>query len=227
MDAQRNPKSPDPLPPGPPQRDDFFIGYIGRIPRDTVGTLLLGLVLFVVGFLGAGIAIALTQDDPGPGRFAGRATLEGVIYAEPYPHLRMPSTPDNARGQTVPLMKANGKYGVQDAAALYDGKPVRVEGVRVRRGDIEMLLVREAQGKALIAPLSGQPFPVLSVIDDLGRWRLSGEICDGKCYAGVMKPGRGLAHKACANLCIQGGVPPVFVASDDAAGSEFFLLAAE
>jgi len=40
-----------------------------------------------------------------------------------------------------------------------------------------------------------------------------------------MRPGNGLAHKACANLCIIGGLPPVFVSSGEVAGETFFLLA--
>ncbi len=42
-----------------------------------------------------------------------------------------------------------------------------------------------------------------------------------------MRPGVGLAHKACANLCIIGGIPPVFVTTTPLMGSEFFLLADE
>ena len=61
----------------------------------------------------------------------------------------------------------------------------------------------------------------------LGRWRIAGEICDGKCYAGAMRPGTGLAHKACANLCIAGGVPAVFVSSSPVEGHRYFLLADE
>lgn len=38
-------------------------------------------------------------------------------------------------------------------------------------------------------------------------------------------PGQGLAHKACANLCLLGGVPPVFVSSAPVEGSEFLLMA--
>ncbi|MEL6236793.1 MAG: hypothetical protein AAFR46_20540, partial [Pseudomonadota bacterium] len=57
------------------------------------------------------------------------------------------------------------------------------------------------------------------------RWRLVGEICDGKCYAGAMRPGTGLAHKACAILCLDGGVPPVFVATDEVEGAQFMMLA--
>ena len=39
-----------------------------------------------------------------------------------------------------------------------------------------------------------------------------------------MRPGRGLAHKACANLCVAGGVPPVFVSSQPVEGSEFLMI---
>ena len=64
-------------------------------------------------------------------------------------------------------------------------------------------------------------------VTDLGSWRLSGEICDGKCYAGAMQPGTGLAHKACANLCLIGGTPAVFVAKGAVDGASFFMLSDE
>jgi hypothetical protein len=46
---------------------------------------------------------------------------------------------------------------------------------------------------------------------------LAGEIVDSKCYLGAMKPGDGKGHKACAVLCISGGIPPMLVS---ASGSE-------
>ena len=39
-----------------------------------------------------------------------------------------------------------------------------------------------------------------------------------------MRPGTGLAHRACANLCLVGGVPPVFVSSAPVEGEEFLLI---
>jgi hypothetical protein len=42
-----------------------------------------------------------------------------------------------------------------------------------------------------------------------------------------MRPGAGLAHKACASLCILGGVPPVFVATTPVDGSVFMLIAGD
>ena len=54
---------------------------------------------------------------------------------------------------------------------------------------------------------------------------MAGEICDGKCLAGAMHPGRGIAHKACANLCLIGDIPPVFVSTRPIEGSEFLMIA--
>jgi len=73
--------------------------------------------------------------------------------------------------------------------------------------------LREAEGAE--RPLIAGP---------LGRWKLAGELCDGKCLAGAMRPGRGLAHKACANLWLIGGIPPVFVSTQPVAGEEFWLV---
>jgi hypothetical protein len=42
------------------------------------------------------------------------------------------------------------------------------------------------------------------------RW-FRGEIIDPKCFAGAMKPGTGKTHKACAALCLRGGIPPAFL----------------
>jgi hypothetical protein len=39
-----------------------------------------------------------------------------------------------------------------------------------------------------------------------------------------MRPGDGLSHKACANVCILGGVPPVLVTTGPVAGRHFMLM---
>ncbi|MGP1345939.1 MAG: hypothetical protein ACTS3F_04620 [Phycisphaerales bacterium] len=43
---------------------------------------------------------------------------------------------------------------------------------------------------------------------------LHAEILDSKCFLGAMKPGQGRTHRACAQLCIQGGIPPMIEARD-------------
>ena len=84
--------------------------------------------------------------------------------------------------------------------------------IEVVSGSVEAI---EANGAASAPPV------------DLGTQTLRGEIVDAKCFLGVMKPGRGKPHRACAARCISGGVPPVLRV--ETAGGEFrhFLLTDE
>ena len=59
------------------------------------------------------------------------------------------------------------------------------------------------------APYEAKEMPLMPT--SLGVATLRGEIVDSKCYLGAMKPGDQKTHKACATLCIRGGIPPVLV----------------
>jgi len=144
----------------------------------------------------------------------------GALTARPYPPLRVTDAEIWQPGHAL-LLSGQGKNGVQDRAQALDGALVTVSGIPLTRGEIDMPQLRGDE-------------PGLSAADGigiwpdrtpLGRWRITGEVCDGKCYAGAMRPGEGLAHKACANLCIVGGVPPIFVAPDRVEATEFPLPA--
>jgi len=203
-------------------KDPFFVGYFTKVPpslRDfalTMGAGVVGL-LALLALLGP-----LGTIDPGAGRYADDlrgGNLVGVIEALPYPILRVPGAGDIP--PRAVLLGGQDKVGAQGRVDL-GAEVIEVGGIFVRRGDLEMLLVSGGGAKAA-APLPGfVPAPT----EDLGRWRLTGEICDGKCYGGAMKPGRGLAHKACANLCITQGLPPVLVMELPVEGTTVVLLAA-
>ena len=210
-----------------PDKDDFFVGYFGRLPRAARGAMTAFILCFTAAFIGGALAMGAAQSDPGDGGPTGRATVRGVIYAEPYPHLRLPPEPEHPLGRTIALNSARGKRGVQAEAAEFDGQTVEVIGGRLMRGEVETVQVGWRQGAHRIAPVEEEMATQLTPVEPLGRWRIAGEICDSKCYLGVMRPGRGLAHKACANLCIIGGAPLVFVASAPVEGDEFLLLATE
>ncbi|MEO0371630.1 MAG: hypothetical protein AAF231_09270, partial [Pseudomonadota bacterium] len=122
-------------------------------------------------------------------------------------------------GQTI-MLSSGAKRGLGGRGVPLDGQMVSVRGIVLERGTLNMLQV-QGRADALVAVEKDVP-DVPS--EDLGRWRLTGEICDGKCLAGAMRPGRGLAHKACANLCLIGGVPPVFVSTQPVEGEEFLML---
>jgi hypothetical protein len=72
----------------------------------------------------------------------------------------------------------------------------------------------EVSGPEAIKPNpDGQPV-ALPDAEDLGKVTMRGEIVDSKCFLGVMKPGPGKVHRACARLCLLGGIPPMFVIRD-------------
>ncbi len=200
-----------------PDDGPFFIGWATPDRRLWPFLLIVGVVAFVASFAVAYL-IANAQDDPGGAGRMGMAEAVGVVQMDPYPVLHVTESEQFAPGATVLLM-GQGKNGAQAGTAAFDGQLVRITGVRLNRGDLDGVILG---GGNAVTPVEGEA--VMPEAEDLGRWRLTGEICDGNCLAGAMRPGTGLAHRACANLCILGGLPPVFVATDSVAGSEFFLI---
>ena len=204
--------------------DPFFIGWAGKAPKGQGPFLAIVSAALIGAFALIAFAIAATQNDPGDGAFRwdmGRQSFVGVIENEPYPVLHV--FPNNVYpdGHTL-MLSGPGKRGVRERSEPLEGKVVKARGVLLKRGSIDMLQVGGGRNLAIsdaerrLDPPEAEP---------LGRWRLTGEICDGKCNAGAMRPGRGLAHKACANLCLVGGVPPVFVSTGPVEGESFFMIA--
>jgi hypothetical protein len=191
---------------------EFFVGYSDAVGRRTRRfTLAVACVVLALAG-GLGLWLGRSVDDPGAGAYGDEVRLEGVLKMQPYPVLRL------STGRAV-LLSGDGKYGVAGQPEARDGAAVSAGGFMLKRGALDMLVV--ADGGLRAAAVAMQPTAPVA----RGRWRVSGEICDGKCYAGAMRPGQGLAHKACANLCVAGGVPPVLVTSLPVEGRNFLLLA--
>lgn len=200
----------------------FFVGYL-PVPAPLRTFLLSVCVALVVGLAAAGYLMGVAQDDPGPGAFRfdyGRQTVTGVVELTPYPVLHVTQGNDRIKPGETFMMTAGGKSGVDRRARPLAGQLAEVSGVVLERGDLYMIQLRG--GRNGIKPATGEA-PALTP-ESQGRWQLTGEICDGKCLAGAMRPGRGLAHKACANLCLLGDVPPVFVSTQPVLGQEFLLV---
>ncbi len=195
----------------------FFIGWENRLP---VG-LRLPLIGAALGLLTLALLLPLAlgraTDDSGSGDWAGDREVRGTLTAAPYPLIRLPPDAAHPLGHTV-LLSAFGKAQVSMALA---GQGVRAAGTLLQRGDLQMLVVNDP---AQLQPLA-DPLPPLAAAEPLGRWAIVGEICDGKCGTGAMRPGSGIAHRACARLCFAGDIPPVLVSVQPAEGSSFFLLA--
>ncbi|WP_425093646.1 hypothetical protein [Tropicimonas sp. S265A] len=205
----------------------FFVGYLG-LPKGLRGFIVGLAVALVAGAAGLAAAIALTQDDPGEGAFRfdlGRQTVTGVLELTPSPVLHVTEGNENIDVGHTLMLSGQGKNGAIQRARALEGQTVVASGVLLTRGDLDMLQLRGGQD-GLSAAEDAEP-ATPPAPEALGRWRLAGEICDGKCTAGAMRPGRGIGHKACANLCILNGIPPVFVTTQPVEGAEFLLIAGE
>ncbi|WP_293862589.1 hypothetical protein [uncultured Alsobacter sp.] len=215
----------------PGEREPFFIGWSRSVPPSLLrfcGAVALVLLALLAGL---GLLLGRTVEDPAarllafapavevrPEPWAADRSLKGIVTADPYPVLHL--APDAAMpfGRAV-LLVGDGKRGADVAAST---TPVEVSGGLLRRGDVAMLVLDGPP-----RPVAGEPAREAPAVQRLGRWRVAGEICDGKCYAGGMRPGSGLSHRACAELCLLGDVPAIFVAAMPVAGRQFLVLAAQ
>lgn len=198
---------------------DFFIGWSARTPPSLARFSLTVAALAVAAMVALALALGRAVD-ASAGDIIGEIAIAGILETAPYPLLRAPPDASHPSGHAV-MLAGDGKYGIGAAANTFAGRAIEARGALVRRGDLDMLVVSPEEG---LSP-SPAPIPPPAAATRLGRWRVSGEICDGKCTAGVMRPGNGLAHKACASLCLAGGVPAVFVANAPVEGGQFLLLA--
>lgn len=215
--------------PSPVHADDHF--YVGYLPlQGTHRRFLRGVIPVLLWSLVAiGFAIVWPQRPPGTGVWETGRPIErmGLLIASPYPMLISGSGPDGAfRGTpgdalaeaSVTLLTEMGKVGALARATPHDGQLVTIRGYRLHRDGREILeLVPESDA---IAPRTDQTSA--SALAAGARALLTpsrvgmsssiarrGEILDSKCYLGAMKPGDGKQHKACAMLCIRGGIAPL------------------
>jgi hypothetical protein len=205
-----------------PDRDSFFIGFLAETPSGLRRFLAITCVVLPCLFAGLGFSVSATQDDPGDGRFRGdlgRQELTGVVVSTPYPTLTITEGTENLPAGRTIMLSGGGKRGAM-AAEQFDGKLTKVHGLPLSRGNLWMLQLAGGQRRPM--EIEGKASPPED--EDLGRWRVTGEICDGKCLAGAMRPGRGLAHKACANLCLIGDIPPVLALTGPIEGQMFMLI---
>lgn len=191
-------------------RDEFYVGYLPEAPpalAQRTKSVILGLFALV-----AVVAVALaTSQRPAAVsffEFGAPRTFEGVVDLEPYPMLRVdrPGARVPSRYYVVALFK----HGADEQLAPFAGQRVRLEGTLIHRDDQTMLELVDGTVEAIDA--GPQQVSNRRVLDTV---TLRGEIVDSKCHLGVMKPGERKPHRACAELCIRGGIPPIFLLTDD------------
>ena len=196
-------------PQGDPQKpDEIYVGYL-PVPR---GILLFARIAVVVLLCAAAALAGLwsrAQSDPGSAVWDDGTirAYHGTVVAAPYAMM----VPDDAMLSPIPLLIVEmGKRGGGQRALPFVGQHVRINGWHLQRDGREMIELAP-DDDAVVA----DDGPRASVFEaSLGQITLRGEIVDSKCYLGAMKPGDGKTHKACATLCVTGGIPPMLVTSE-------------
>ncbi len=205
----------------PDHSDPFYVGYL-PLPS-TLGPFVKALI--ALGVLGAVVMagiLAMGQRDPGPGQWddSSTFTIEGHLSVNPYP-LVFVDDPESPFGTRAVILVGGMKFGAAEQAAVFAGSRVRAKGQFIsRRGRGVFELSGDDDALVAISDQSDPPGVV-----SLGEHSLVGEITDSKCFLGVMKPGFGKTHRACAVRCISGGIPPIFVTRDEAGEATVYLLA--
>lgn len=192
--------------------DEFYIGYQPHAPAGTARCMRRRVLAIAIGMLAAGAALAWTLPYFGSGRFeyGHERDFAGVLRCEGVPRLES--------AEIDYLLVGAGKHGAPVELCSAAGTAVTLRGTLIER-----------EGRALVEvarPLPAAGMPAAPALPDepLGSFTLSGEIVDPKCYFGVMNPAEGRAHRACAVLCLRGGIPPLFVARDRAGAVAHLLL---
>jgi hypothetical protein len=116
---------------------------------------------------------------------------------------------------------APGKHGAAELAEPFEGRYVNLSASLAHRDGATLLEIVPDSIVPVAAP-EGAPAP--TGLRELGPRRLRGEIVDSKCFLGVMKPGELESHRACASLCIRGGIPPVPCVRRDDGSATYWLL---
>jgi hypothetical protein len=200
-------------------RDAFYVGYLPMNPslRRWVGRLVVGLVVVTAG---VAVAMSALRNDPGPAVWDidEVRTWEGVIRSEPHPMLVTEKGPEGT--PAVMLLVSEGKVGADDRVADMDGKRAVVRGTLLRRHQWYLVELVSDDGSVEAAGAVAKTTEPMAWQDVT----LEGEIMDPKCYLGAMKPGEGKAHKACAALCIRGGIPPMYRVFDAEGRPHLMLL---
>lgn len=200
--------------------EEFFVGY-GAAPRGVSRYAIKVILVLLAGAFLISFALAWSVQERGGGGFGEALTVKGRVANLPYPAVQVFPTPDYPSGYVLLILGA-GKTGMGPVVDKLKGKAVEVKGAHLKRGDLNMIVTNSMNNYKVI-----DENPKIAALkpESLGTFRIAGEICDGKCYAGGMRPGRGIAHRACANLCIAGEQPAVLATFRPIKGANFLMLA--
>lgn len=192
--------------------DPFYIGYLPKAPAPLARFTRRAIVAVTLGSLALAGLLAVTLPYFGTGTFeyGNPRDVTGVVRCDAAPRLTTAGTDY--------LLVGAGKNGVALEICGASGSEATLRGTLIERDGRKALEIASTARPSIVGQGAAEP-----IAQSLGRFTLTGEIVDSKCYFGVMNPAEGRLHRACAVQCLRGGVPAVFVARDRA-GDTIHLL---
>src|SRR5947207_7812427 len=159
--------------------NEFYVGYLPKAPAGISRRIrAVVIALMAIAAVGA-ITFASVQRTFAPAIFeyGKQRSFKGIIERRPFPTLlvKRPGRPDS--GSSHYLLVAEGKYGADDEVAAFEGKPVRLKGTLIYRGNETMI---EVVTGSISMEAAAEALPPAEKM--LRAFELSGEIVDGKCY---------------------------------------------
>ncbi|MGD9789163.1 MAG: hypothetical protein AB7Q00_07220 [Phycisphaerales bacterium] len=209
------------MPTTPDNPNRIYVGYLPA-PREHRDTVRLALPLIMILLAIVASLAALAQRSPGNAVWhVDTNSWTGTILAEPQPMLIV----SEHQGPSVILLVAEGKHGIRERIKPFNHTTATIKGTLLERDHRRMIEVASSpDAMASVATTPDSPPREIPTPKSLGPITITGEVIDPKCYLGAMKPGEGKAHRACAILCIQGGIPPMLLSRDATGIPTYYLL---
>ena len=198
---------------------DFYVGYHDPPPPRIRRFLRLVAAGLPVAAAAAAAVIALGHRELPAAHFefGNLRSFEGLVLADPYPSLIVLRETGSSRY----FLSGHGKSGAGELVESVIGRRAALQGNLIFR-DGQAMIQAEPGSVTELEP-SGPPLQPPET--DLGEHYVEGEIVGSKCYLGVMNPGSGITHRACATVCILGGIPPLLEVRHEDGRREGIVLA--
>ncbi len=199
--------------------DFFYIGYHDRADCATAKRIVIIASVLLLAFLSIGFYWTGILSDAADGvyEFGLVQSWSGTIELSPYPTLIIENEDGSAREV---LLVASFKHRADELVREFQGRSVELRGTRIARNGITMIELTSDPITVTNQVVMGLPNTPI----EGERITARGKIVDSKCWLGVMNPGEGIVHRGCANLCIRGGIPPIFVFQDSGGLMQYALL---
>ena len=183
----------------------FYCGYLSIQPKLKKHCIIIVAILYSLGILYAGLwGLFQNNLEKATVQYATIVSYNGTIADFPYPHIIIHQ--DNTVQRI--LLTASGKHGATNHIQAYKDTYVSFQGYEIGRNNtVNMIEIIDSSIQKTV-PKTQHPIVQTTPIF-LKDVSVIGEIVDSKCFYGAMNPNQFKVHKACAILCIKGGVPPI------------------